>query len=142
MLGYPKYVADDITLEKKGGQWIGKVTHQGRDIMSVAFTPGAGASPTALSSEMPLTMFQLVPPNEGPQLNRVSFGAGAGRTTMRTIGTATITADAGEKWAGLLPAANAEISGWLEETTGDWGFQCEVLTPGPGSAGLCAALPE
>lgn len=118
-LGFPKYVADEITLEEQEGGWIGRVVHEGRTVMEVAFA-AEGKPVTATSGGGGADVFQLVPPGEGPAINEVKSVPSGERTTVTTSGSATVKADAGEPWAGLLDPEGATIWASFEEVTGYW----------------------
>jgi len=124
-LGFPKYVADEIDLAEGDGVWNGRVVYQGHSVMQVAFTPQAGSKPVTNSSGEPgAPVFLLVPPGEGPQVNEVNNDLVGERRTVTTSGSATVAADPGESWAGLLPAGGVATWARFEEMTGDW-----VLVP-------------
>jgi len=124
-LGFPKYVADEIDLAEGDGVWNGRVVYQGRSVMQVTFTPQAGSKPVTNSSSEPgAPVFLLVPPGEGPQVNEVNNDLVGERRTATTSGSATVAADPGESWAGLLPAGGVATWARFEEMTGDW-----VLVP-------------
>jgi hypothetical protein len=119
-LGFPKYIADKIDLAETNGVWGGEVAYQGRSVMQVTFTPQGGSEPTTESSSDPgLPVFLLVPPGEGPKIDEVNMDLARERRTVTVSGTATIAADAGEPWAGLLPAGGT-VWAMLQEMTGDW----------------------
>jgi 3-hydroxybutyryl-CoA dehydrogenase len=120
-IGFPKYVADRIDLGKTDSGWHGRVAHQGRDILAVTFTPNADAQPVATSSTDPgLPCFLLRPPAQGPLVSQVDTRLFGPRATLTTAGSATVQADPGEAWAGLLPAGGGPASATLDEMTGDW----------------------
>jgi hypothetical protein len=120
-LGFPKYIADKIDLGETNGVWSGRVVYQGRSVMQVTFRPQAGSEPVTSSSSDPgAPVFLLVPPGEGPQVNEVNNDLVGERRTVTTSGSATVAADPGESWAGLLPAGGVAAWASLEEMTGDW----------------------
>jgi hypothetical protein len=47
-MGFPKYVADKITLDRAGESWEGRVTHQQKTQLFLRFTPGLKAKPSSL----------------------------------------------------------------------------------------------
>ena len=118
-LGFPKYVADEITLEEQSGGWTGRVVHEGRTVMEMTFT-AEGEPVTGASSAEGSASFQLVPPGEGPAINAVEIIHSGEQTTVATSGSATVKADAGEPWAGLLDPEGATIWASFEEVTGYW----------------------
>jgi Acetoacetate decarboxylase (ADC) len=119
-LGFPKYIANKIVLDEGLGSWSGGVSYQGRIVMGVGFAPDGSEPVTASSSDPGLPVFLLVPPAEGPQINQIGMDLAGERQTITTSGTATIEADAGEPWAGLLPAKGTAVWGQLQQMTGDW----------------------
>jgi len=118
-LGFPKYVADEITLEKQEGGWIGRVVHEGRTVMEVAFA-AEGEPVTATSGGEGPDVFQLVPPGEGPAVNEVKSVPSGERTTVTTSGSASVRADAAEPWAGLLGPEGSTAWASFEEVKGYW----------------------
>jgi len=120
-LGFPKYVADRIELEEADGVWSGRVIYQGRTVMALTFTPEAGREPVTTSSAVGgPSIFLLVPPAEGPQVNEIGFDLAVEQRTVTTSGSTTVEVDPGEPWAGLLPPGDGAHWGTLEEKTGDW----------------------
>ena len=117
-IGFPKYVASQITLEEQDGGWLGRVVHEGRTVMEVAFTAKGTAAP-APPGQSPVT-FQLLPPGQGPTILEVDTVASGERRTVTTPGSATVSADAGEPWAGLLGPAGTAVWGSFDEVTGNW----------------------
>jgi hypothetical protein len=43
-IGFPNYVADRLELEETDGAWLGRVAHEGREAMRVAFTPRSSSA--------------------------------------------------------------------------------------------------
>ena len=120
-IGFPKYVADRIELEVTDGAWLGRVAHEGRDIMRVAFTPSPGAEPSETASADPgLPCLLLEPPGVGPAVSQVDTRLFGPRRRVTTAGTATVHADPGEAWAGLLPAGGVPLPATFDELSGDW----------------------
>jgi hypothetical protein len=120
-IGFPKYVADRIELGEATGVWRGRVAHGGREVMALTFTPNADAQPVAASSTDPgLPCLLLLPPGQGPQVNQVDTRLFGPRRSVTTAGSATVQADPGEAWAGLLPAGGGPVPATFDEMTGDW----------------------
>jgi len=120
-LGFPKYVADEIDLDEAHGVWTGRVAYQGRDVMQVTFTAQPGAEPVeSTTTDAGLPVFLLVPPAQGPQVNEVDIKLLGEQQKASTVGSATIEADPGEAWAGLLPPGGVAASATLDELTGEW----------------------
>jgi hypothetical protein len=118
-LGFPKYVADEITLGEQEGGWTGRVVHEGRTVMEVTFA-AEGEPVTGASGGAGTDVFQLVPPGEGPAINEVKSVASGERTTVTTSGSASVRADAAEPWAGLLGPEGSTAWASFEEVTGYW----------------------
>ena len=118
-IGFPKYVADQITLEEREEGWLGRVVYEGRTVMEMTFT-AEGEPVTGASSAEGSPAFQLVPPGEGPAMNEVDTVPSGERTTVTTSGSATVRADAGEPWAGLLGPEGGTVWASFEEVTGNW----------------------
>ena len=116
-IGFNKYVADEITLEGQNGIWTGRVVFGGRTVMEIAFTT-TGEPVTATGGEE-VHLFNLLPPGEGPKVNEVNSAASGEETTATTSGSATVKADPGEPWAGLLNPDGSTLSAVLQEITGD-----------------------
>lgn len=117
-IGFPKYVADEITLEEQRGGWIGRVVHEGRTVMEITFIAQGNAEP-ATEGESPV-VFQLLPPGQGPEIYEVSTVTSGERRTVTTSGLATVRADAGEPWAGLLGPEDSAVWASFEQVTGYW----------------------
>lgn len=117
-IGFNKYVADEITLEEQDGVWVGRVVHEGRTVMEVTFTAdGEPVVETGGGEES--VLFNLMPPGEGPKVNEVNSASSGEQTMVTTSGSATVKADAGEPWAGLLDPQGGTIWAVYQETTGD-----------------------
>jgi len=117
-IGFNKYVADKITLEEQDGVWTGRVVHEGRTVMEISFTPeGEPVKATGAGEEV--VLFNLVPPGEGPKINEVNSARLGEETTVTTSGSATVKADAGEPWAGLLDPQGSTVWAISQELTGD-----------------------
>ncbi|MFH1475217.1 MAG: acetoacetate decarboxylase family protein, partial [Chloroflexota bacterium] len=120
-IGFPKYVADHIELEVTDGAWLGRVAHQGRDVMRVTFTPSVGAEASeTISTDPGLPCLLLRPPGVGPLVSQVDTLLFGPRRKVTTAGAATVQADPGEAWAGLLPAGEAPLAATFDELSGDW----------------------
>jgi len=117
-IGFNKYVADKITLEEQDGVWTGRVVYEGRTVMEISFTPeGEPVKATGAGEEV--VLFNLVPPGEGPKINEVNSARLGEETTVTTSGSATVKADAGEPWAGLLDPQGSTVWAISQELTGD-----------------------
>jgi len=120
-IGFPKYVADHIELEQTDGAWLGRVAHEGRDIMRVMFTPSVATEPSeTISTDPGLPCLLLRPPAVGPLVSQVDTRLFGPRRKVTTAGAATVQADPGEAWAGLLPAGGAPLAATFDALSGDW----------------------
>jgi len=89
--------------------------------MRVAFKASVGAEPTeSVSTDPGLPCRLLRPPDVGPLVSQVDTRLLGPRRTVTTAGSATVEADAGEKWAGLLPAGGGPLPATFDELTGSW----------------------
>jgi len=116
-LGFPKYIADRITLERSGSAWNGQVIHQGRSVMQMTFTPQGGEAPVSTRSSDPgLSCFNLVPPGVGPEIVEVRKSISGTQQVTTTTGAATVKAAANEPWGRLLGGATPVSAQFAEET--------------------------
>jgi hypothetical protein len=136
-IGFPKYVADHIELEVTDGAWLGRVAHQGRDVMRVTFTPAAGVEPSeTISTDPGLPCLLLEPPGVGPAVSQVDTRLFGPRRRVTTAGAARVQADPGEAWAGLLPAGEGPLAATFDELSGDWILRQSELSYPSASKGL------
>lgn len=111
-LGFPKYVADEIILQKTTHGWHGKVKHQKKNLLDLEFVPGETGNLTESTKETMLETFfmngaihMLVPPGEGPTIQKITAEqAVTPQWTTPVLGMVKITIDQGEAWAGLFPS--------------------------------------
>ena len=123
-LGFPKYITD-INLGPIKGGWKGKVIHEGRALLSLEYTPGIARGLTPIEKKyldgnfnrIAEPVFQLVPPREGPRLNRVIFIPVVPPTWTEETGMVRVTIDESEPWAGLV-APGTEGIGFLQKFRG------------------------
>ncbi len=84
-------------------------------------TPSAGADPSATTSTTPeLPCLLLRPPGVGPLVSQVDTRLFKPQRKVSTAGTATIQADPGETWAGLLPLGGGLLAATFDELSGHW----------------------
>jgi hypothetical protein len=62
----------------------------------------------------------LRPPGEGPLVSEVDTRLFGPRRIVTTAGSATVRADPGEAWAGLLPTEGGSLAATFDEMSGDW----------------------
>lgn len=125
MMGFPKYIADEITLRREGAGWNGEVRHKGRPVMTLQYRkdPARIVAPWekklidsgALHFEEPI--FQLVPPDKGPRLDRVMFEKIKPEQWKSETGTCRMVVEKDEPWAGLVPAGTEGL-GVFQRFTG------------------------
>jgi len=111
MIGFPKYVADEIQLKQIDNGWIGLVNHQGTERLYLEFTPidPEQLTPTQKQLSQRITrmeepIFQLDPPDKGPRINRIHLKQIIPANWESTPGTVKIRIAAKDPWAGLIPA--------------------------------------
>jgi hypothetical protein len=125
-IGFNKYVADEITLEEQDGVWTGRVVYEGRTVMEITLTPeGEPVEVTGAGEEV--VLFNLLPPGEGPGLIEVNSNRLGEQTTVTTSGSATVKADAGQPWAGLLDPEGSTPWAVFQEETGDSVLEWKTL---------------
>jgi Acetoacetate decarboxylase (ADC) len=125
MLGFPKYVADDIPLRQTAGGWLGEVRHRGRAMLSLEYTDGGTRDLEpwekemidggALHLEEPIFLF--VPPEKGSRFQQVTVERVMPDDWKVEEGTVRVTIDESEPWAGLIPPGT-EAPGFFQRFTG------------------------
>jgi len=125
LIGFPKYVADEVALIKKDPGTIGVVRHKGSVKLSLEYTPGLGREITdeekriielgAVGAEEP--RFLLVPPAKGPVLKRVIMAERVPTKWEKETGVVKIHIKPDDPWAGLV-AAGAEKVGQFNHFVG------------------------
>ena len=73
---------------------------------------------TSTTPELPCLL--LRPPGVGPLVSQVDTRLFEPQRKVSTAGTATIQAEPGEKWAGLLPPGGGPLPATFDEVAGDW----------------------
>jgi len=124
-IGFPKYVADEITLARAGDGWKGVVQHDGVVRLSLEYTPGLTRKLTPVEKEfmssdvtrMEAPVFLLVPPGEGPTLNRITLEPVVPANWESEQGMVKIHISPDDPWAGLVPD-NAVVPGLFQTFTG------------------------
>jgi hypothetical protein len=125
-LGFPKYVADEITLQATGQGWKGEVKHAGENKINLDFTFGnmreltadeqAFMKSDAFKMEEPIFLF--VPPDKGPTLQKVMLKQTVDPQRIIKQGMMKITIGSKEPWAGLVPAGTMIPGIFLEYNGG------------------------
>ena len=111
-LGFPKYVTKEITLARAGHGWKGEVRNKGEEKLTLEFSPGLareldpkeeilmqGGVEKALADPI----FLLVPPDQGPTLQKVVLTQVVTPSWHSEPGTVRISIGPGEPWSGLIP---------------------------------------
>ncbi|MBU0996223.1 MAG: acetoacetate decarboxylase family protein [Proteobacteria bacterium] len=99
VMGYPKYLADNISFIQYGDSWRGEVVHDGRLEILMEFTPEIKDNPPIwVREKWPLDLeksptFNLMPPSKGPkvQVVRAVVEKNAKPVSEVTNGTVRIT---------------------------------------------------
>lgn len=110
-IGFPKYVADEITLGRSGDGIKGIVRHESKVRLSLQYTPGLTRDLKAHEKEfmssqvsrMEAPVFQLVPPDKGPDLNRIALVPVVPPSWESEQGMVKIHISPDDPWAGLIP---------------------------------------
>jgi hypothetical protein len=124
-LGFPKYVADEITLQSSGQSWKGEVKHAGRTKLTLEFgnepmrelTPVENEFIVSGAAQLKEPLFLFVPPDKGPTLQKVNVQQTVDPHWTAKQGMVKITIDSNEPWAGLVPAGTV-APGLFQEFTG------------------------
>jgi hypothetical protein len=124
-IGFPKYLPDGLSLRSTEKGWEGAVEHEGQVRLRLEFTPGLSRELTpfeqaqldANASRLADPVFQLVPPDEGPALNRVIFIQRVPPTWTVEQGMVRISIGDQEPWAGLVPPGTV-AAGVLQKFNG------------------------
>jgi hypothetical protein len=115
-IGFPKYVADRISLTEEPGTSHGVVVRLGVAVIEVMFT-ASGSEPLATSSDDPgLPCFTLLPPGKGPTVLIVRRSLVGPRRRVESPGSVKVATT--EAWGRLLEGATI-VSARRETVTGD-----------------------
>ncbi len=106
-MGYPKYLADEITLEQSGEGWSGEVFHKDESLLLLEFDPGGWKEePVHMMKEWEMggPSFNLMPPGKGPDVKRVGWSDEGDSESTSTVekGMVKIFIGQSEPWAGLV----------------------------------------
>jgi Acetoacetate decarboxylase (ADC) len=126
-LGFPKYVADEIILQKDGDGWKAKVVHEGVTRMGLEFTPGLTRELKPLEKEVmegPISrlegaIYQLSPPEVGPAINKISLVPVVPANWETERGMVKITISPEDPWSGLIPAGTVSPGSYQRFTGGN-----------------------
>lgn len=110
-MGFPKYVADQITLESIQGGWRGEVRHAGVSELSLEFQSGLERELLPWEAEIweggeffADAVHQLLPPAEGPTVLRIGVVHQVPPDCSFELGMVRIGLNPGSPWGQLVPA--------------------------------------
>lgn len=115
-LGFPKYIADSITLTKQGESWQAQSKHKGSLQLSICFQPGITRQIAPWEKELLSNKsfflgdaYLLVPPGQGPRAQKVRLDHVVSPQWSPEHGMAQIEVNQSEPWAGLVPKGSSFI---------------------------------
>jgi Acetoacetate decarboxylase (ADC) len=125
MLGFPKYVADDIPLRETNDGWLGEVRHQGKIMLSLQYARGATQESEPLvqqliedgSLQLKQPLYLFVPPDKGSRFQKVMVEQPVHEHWESEAGSARVSIDESEPWAGLIPPGT-EAPAFFQRFTG------------------------
>lgn len=114
-LGFPKYIADSISLDKHGQSWIAKSIFKRDEQLQLQFQPGLTRSLTDWENELisDETFFKkgdaflLFPPSKGPRIKRIHLDNVVPAHWSPEPGMVQIRVNQAEPWAGLVQDSDA-----------------------------------
>ena len=113
LLGFPKYIADEITLEGSNGGWNGWVKHGGVQKMQLEFEPGITRDLVPWEKKLlnneaffvdPFLL--LYPAEQGKKINKIWFEEYSPPKWSPELGAVRITLDPDDPWADLIDTVN------------------------------------
>jgi hypothetical protein len=123
-IGYPKYIADKITLKHDGENWEGNVTHRGACRLGLKFTAGIDRELEAFERPFVDTesffygsSLNLVPPKKGPSVFTVTLDHKVEPIWKPVFGMVRIKVDGTEEVSGLFDPEKTYI-GMFNEFSG------------------------
>ncbi len=127
LIGYPKYVADEIVLEKNGQGTNGIVRHKKASKIELKYTPGL---PRPLTEEEETAIevgkrggteprFLLVPPAKGPMLKRITIEERVPAQWELENGMVEIHINPDDPWAGLVVDGAVTVGQYKKFTGGN-----------------------
>jgi hypothetical protein len=123
-IGFPKYIADRITLKQDGENWEGKVTHRGACRLGLNFTPGINRELLGFEksfADMESFFFgsslNLVPPKKGPVVFTVTMDHKVEPNWKPLFGMVRVEVDGTEEVSGLFDPEKTYI-GMFNEFAG------------------------
>jgi Acetoacetate decarboxylase (ADC) len=108
-LGYPKYVADSITLARRDDCWTARAVQRGVHQLEAEFEPGIARPAEPWAEELWANesffkddVYLVLPPGVGARVQRVSFKLIRAQWTSRS-GTVRVEPHPDQPWARLVP---------------------------------------
>ncbi len=122
-LGFPKYVADEITVSKNKAV----VRHDGDVRLSLEYTPGLTRALAPYEREFmgggvsrfDADVFQLAPPDVGPDLNQINLVPVVPANWESEQGMVKIHISPNDPWSGLIPDGAVSPGLWQTFTGGN-----------------------
>ena len=135
-IGFPKYVADEIKIEKEGGRFVARGRHKGIEQLRIEFDPGLTRPLAAWEIELMddpsffkgPRIFQLVPPGFGPRLLRIKLEHVVEPHWSPLPGMVKVKVDRSESWAGLL-REDCPFPGTANHFVGGVNIVSEAIAP-------------
>lgn len=114
-IGFPKYIADEITVKHMGETVVASGKHKGVTQIKLEFRPGLTRSLTDWERQLmdDPTFFKagdtflLVPPGKGPRMLRITLENVVQPNWSPCPGMVQVQVDPSENWAGLIPSGSA-----------------------------------
>jgi hypothetical protein len=133
-LGYPKYVADSISLSRAGDRWRAQAVHRGVRQLALELQPGVARQLEPWEAELwsdPAFFkgdaYLLARPGDATTAQRVSFAYLDAHWSSER-GSVRVAGDDGEPWAALVPA-NGSFPGEVTHFVGGFNLVAERLLP-------------
>ncbi len=132
-LGFPKYIADAITLISHGEGWKAQSRYKDALQLSIEFRPGTTRQLVSWEKELlsDKSFFKgdaylLLPPGQGPRAHKVRLDHVVPAQWSPEIGMVRIDVDQSQPWAGLVPTGSS-FPGTCTHFTGGINLVAEKL---------------
>ena len=109
-LGFPKYIADEITLVRTGATRMANAKYKNIAQLTLAFHPGLTRQLTSWEKELAENvsffkgnLHQLVPPGRGPRAQKITIHDVIPPKWSPEHGMIRLQVDPNESWKGLVP---------------------------------------
>lgn len=134
-LGFPKYVADEITLTRSGESRAAAAKYRGIVQLELEFKPGTTRQLAPWEKELAedVTFFKegdlylLVPPGRGPRTRKITLTDVTEPKWSPEHGMIRVRVDPSESWAALIPD-EGPFPGTYNHFIGGANFEAEWLT--------------